>query len=81
MVSGTASLPGLAAPSPVGSLDYVSANAGAAFSFVAKQPALMLDDFSAPSALRTPISAKGLAQANAELGLDIRDDLVKRAGR
>src|SRR6267154_727198 len=34
----------LAAPAPMGSLEYVSANAGAAVSFVAKQPALMLDD-------------------------------------
>src|SRR2546429_1532741 len=34
----------LAEPAPMGSLDYVSANAEAAVSLVAKQPALMFDD-------------------------------------
>jgi len=69
----------LAAPAPVGSLDYVSANAGAAFSFVAKQPALMLDDVFSIAG-NDPDFSKGLAQANAELGFDIRNDLATALG-
>ena len=70
----------LAAPAPVGSLDYVSANAGAAFSFVAKQPALMFDDLFSTIGASDPDFSKGLAAANAELGLNIRDDLVSALG-
>ena len=70
----------LAAPAPVGSLDYVSANAGAAFSFVAKQPALMFDDVFSMIGAGDPDFNKGLAQANAELGLNIRDDLASALG-
>jgi len=70
----------LAAPAPVGSLDYVSANAGAAFSFVAKQPALMFDDVLSMVGAGDPDFNKGLAQANAALGLNIRDDLASALG-
>jgi len=70
----------LAAPAPVGSLDYVSANAGAAFSFVAKQPSLMFDDLFSTIGASDPNFSKGLAEANAELGLDIRNDLVSALG-
>lgn len=70
----------LAAPSPMGSLDYVSSNAGAAVSFVAKQPALMLDDFTSTLGAGEPDFAPSLAKANAELGLDIRNDLANALG-
>jgi hypothetical protein len=70
----------LAPPSPVGSLDYVSANAGAAFSFVAKQPALMFDDLFTTFGAGDPNFGKGLAEANAELGLNIREDLASALG-
>jgi hypothetical protein len=70
----------LAAPSPVGSLDYVSANAGAAFSFVAKQPALMFDDIVSTFGSSGPNFSQDLAKANAELGLNIRDDLANALG-
>ena len=70
----------LAAPSPMGSLDYVSANAGAAVSFVVKQPALMLDDLFNIFGASDPNFNQGLARANAELGLDIRNDLVSALG-
>ena len=70
----------LAAPAPMGSLDYVSANAGAAFSFVAKQPALMFDDLFSTIGASDPNFGKGLAEANADLGLDIRNDLVSSLG-
>jgi hypothetical protein len=70
----------LAAPAPVGSLDYVSANAGAAFSIVAKQPALMFDDLFSTIGASEPNFSKSLAEVNAELGLSIRDDLASALG-
>src|SRR5882762_4771860 len=53
----------LAAPSPMGSLDYVSSNAGAAVSFVAKHPALMLDDIFNTIGASDPNFKQGLASA------------------
>jgi len=70
----------LAAPAPVGSLDYVSANAGAVVSFVAKQPALMLDDIFSTIGASDPNFGQDLAKANSELGLDIRNDLASALG-
>jgi FecR protein/Putative zinc-finger len=70
----------LAAPAPMGSLDYVSSNAGAAVSFVAKQPALMLDDIFSTIGASDPNFSKNLAQTNSELGLNIHDDLARTLG-
>jgi len=70
----------LAAPSPMGSLDYVSANAGAALSFVTKQPALMLDDLASTFGASDPNFSKDLADTNAKLGLDIRNDVANALG-
>jgi hypothetical protein len=70
----------LAAPAPVGSLDYVSSNAGAAVSFVAKQPALMLDDIFSTIGASDPNFEKSLAQTNSDLGLNIRNDLASALG-
>jgi FecR-like protein/putative zinc finger protein len=70
----------LAAPAPMGSLDYVSSNAGGAVSFVAKQPALMLDDVFNTIGASDPNFSQGLAGTNAELGLDLRNDLAGALG-
>src|SRR5882672_2640009 len=70
----------LAAPSPMGSLDYVSSNAGAAVSFVAKQPALMLDDIFNTVGASDLSFKQGLAHTNLELGLDLRNDLASALG-
>jgi len=70
----------LAGPAPVGSLDYVSANAGAVVSFVAKQPALMLDDIFSTFGASDPNFSQDLAKANSELGMDIRNDLASALG-
>jgi len=70
----------LASPAPMGSLDYVSSNAGAAFSFVAKQPALMLDDIFSTIGASDPNFYKSLAQTNSELGLDLRNDVASALG-
>lgn len=70
----------LAAPAPMGSLDYVSSNAGAAVSFVAKQPALMLDDLFSTIGASDPNFSQDLAKTNSELGLDLRNDLANALG-
>jgi FecR protein/Protein of unknown function (DUF3352)/Putative zinc-finger len=70
----------LAAPAPMGSLDYVSSSAGAAVSFVAKQPALMLDDIFSTIGAADPNFDKNLAQTSSELGLDLRNDLASTLG-
>ena len=70
----------LAAPAPMGSLDYVSSNAGAAVSFVGKQPALMLDDIFNTIGAPDPNFQKDLARTNAELGMDVRNDLASALG-
>lgn len=70
----------LAAPAPMGSLDFVSANAGAAFSIVGKEPALMLDDAFNMIGGSDPNFSKDLAETNAKLGLDIRNDLAGAFG-
>lgn len=70
----------LAAPAPIGSLDYVSANASAAVSFVAKQPALMLDDLFSTIGASGPNFNDELAKVDSELGIDIRNDLAAALG-
>jgi hypothetical protein len=70
----------LAEPAPMGSLDYVSTNAGAAVSAVAKQPALMLDDLFSMIGSSDPNFSKNLAEMNSQLGFDLRDDLAGALG-
>jgi hypothetical protein len=70
----------LAAPAPMGSLDYVSSNAGAVVSFVSKQPALMLDDIFSTIGASDPNFSQDLAHTNSELGLDLRNDLASALG-
>jgi hypothetical protein len=70
----------LAAPAPMGSLDYVSANASAAISFVTKQPALMLDDIFSTFGASDPNFSQDLAKTNTELGMNVRNDLASALG-
>jgi hypothetical protein len=70
----------LAAPAPMGSLDYVSSNAGAAVSLVAKPPALLLDDIFSTIGASDPSFNQHLARTNSELGLDVRNDLASALG-
>ena len=69
----------LAAPSPTGSLEFVSANAGAAVSFLTKSPALMLDDM-LQMATSSSDAENHIAEANAKLNLDIRNDIAATLG-
>jgi FecR protein/Putative zinc-finger len=70
----------LAAPAPIGSLDYVSASAGMAVSFLSKQPANMLDDFFSTVNPASADLSQELAKADSELGIDIRNDLAGALG-
>jgi len=69
----------LGAPAPVGSLDFVSPNAALAVAGVTKDPASIVDD------LMAMMSADGrkndeFNKAQAELGIDIRNDLAGNLG-
>ncbi len=70
----------LAAPNPTGSLDFVSANAGAAVSFLTKNPASMLDDVLQMAMSHGPEAQDHIAEANAKLNLDIRNDIAGALG-
>ena len=70
----------LAAPNPTGSLEFVSANAGAAVSFLTKSPALMLDDLLAMAVRTSTDGNDPVAEANAKLNLDIRNDIAGTLG-
>jgi hypothetical protein len=69
----------LAAPAPMGSLDFVSPTAQAAAAFVAKSPALIFDDLvsiaGAPGGAR-----EELASLESKLDLHLREDLAETLG-
>jgi FecR protein len=71
----------LAAPSPMGSLGFVSSDAGAAVSVITKQPAEMFDDVVrlAQAHNQTNVNEE-LAQKEAQIGLDFRNNLAGALG-
>ena len=69
----------LGAPAPVGSLDFVSTNAALVFAGVTKDPASIVDDMMAMMSAEKK-NTDGLAKAQAELGIDIRNDLAGNLG-
>ena len=71
----------LAAPAPMGSLTFVSADAGAVVSVVTKQPAKMFDDVVAmvQAHNETNVSPE-LQQEEAQLGVDLRNNLAGALG-
>lgn len=70
----------LAAPAPMGSLDFVSPEASLAASFVIRDPALLVDDLlGAFEAVDPEVRAK-LAELEAREGLSLRDDLAAPIG-
>jgi len=66
----------LAAPAPMGSLEFVSAEASMAAAFVVKEPAALLDDLAALGGGE----GDGWAEIERELGLSLRDDLAAALG-
>ncbi len=71
----------LAAPAPMGSLNFVSANATAVASAVTKQPASMFDDLVRLVQARNEsnVSAE-LTQEEANIGVDVRNNLAGALG-
>jgi hypothetical protein len=69
----------LAAPAPMGSLDFVSQNAAVAIAFVAKDPKAIMDDVL--SFGRDPErTSREIADAESKLHLRLRDDIAANLG-
>lgn len=67
----------LAAPAPIGALDFVTPNASIAFAVLSKDPASIADDIIAMSSAD---SNKNLDKAEQELQINIRQDLIANIG-
>lgn len=67
----------LAAPAPMGGLEFVSQDASAAVAFVAKNPSQMLDDI---LAIAGAAGESNLARGESELGIQFRQDLADTLG-
>ncbi|HEX2165038.1 MAG TPA: FecR family protein, partial [Thermoanaerobaculia bacterium] len=67
----------LAAPAPMGSLDFVSADAHLAAAFVVKEPSAMLDDV---LAIAGGDEDHELAEVEAEIGLSLAEDVAAPLG-
>ena len=76
--SGVASW--LAAPASIGALNFITPNATAVGAFVSKNPALMVDDFLQIITRGNPQGADSWAKTQAELNLDVRNDLAASLG-
>jgi hypothetical protein len=70
----------LAAPAPIGGLDFVSTDAAVATSVVLKSPAQLFDDILAIAKLNNPDVETGLAQGEAALNIKIKEDLLNKIG-
>jgi hypothetical protein len=70
----------LAAPAPMGGLDFVSQDAGAAAAFVAKNPKDMLDDVLNIASVSNPNAQENLARGESELKIRFHQDLVDTLG-
>src|SRR5437763_931835 len=70
----------LAAPAPIGALDFITPNAAAVGAFVSKSPALMVDDLLQVITKADPQAGDSWQRHQAELNLDIRNDLAASLG-
>jgi ferric-dicitrate binding protein FerR (iron transport regulator) len=70
----------LAAPGPIGSLEFVSAGAEVAAAFVVKSPALILDDIVAMAATADDGARASWADVEARLDLHLREDIAETLG-
>lgn len=70
----------LAAPAPMRSLDFISADATLATAAVVKNPAALLDEFLAMNGGPSSEAAQKLAEFQATTGVDIRQDLAQPLG-
>ena len=68
----------LAAPGPLGSLDFISPNATLAVGMLLKNPAEIFDDISALATASNPNALAGLFQMEAALKINLRADLLSQ---
>ena len=70
----------LAAPGPMGSLEYISPDANVVAAFVVKNPVSLVDDLLGVLETVSPELRKNLDKQQAERGLDIRNDIAAPLG-
>ena len=70
----------LAAPAPMGSLEYISPDANVVAGFVVKKPASLVDDLLGVLETVSPELRKNLDKQQAAHGLDIRNDIAVPLG-
>jgi hypothetical protein len=70
----------LAAPAPIGGLDFVSKDAGIAGAFIAKSPSAMLDDFLKIANASDEHAAENIARGESELKIRFHQDLADTLG-
>jgi hypothetical protein len=69
----------LDSPAPMGSLDYISANASLAAAFIMQEPSTLIDDLVATLGNKDNFEAD-MQEAEDELGFDLREDLAALLG-
>ena len=70
----------LAAPAPIGGLDFVSKDAGAVVAFISKNPADMLDDVLNIANASDTNAAANMARGESELKIRFHQDLAETLG-
>ena len=70
----------LAAPGPMGSLEYISPDANVVAGFVVKNPVSLVDDLLGVMETVSPELRKNLDKLQSERGLNIRDDIAAPLG-
>jgi ferric-dicitrate binding protein FerR (iron transport regulator) len=70
----------LAAPGPMGALEFVSARAEVAAAFVIKSPALILDDIVGIASVGDAGTRQAVADLEAKLDLRLREDIAETLG-
>jgi hypothetical protein len=70
----------LAAPAPMGSLEYISPDANVVAGFVVKDPAKLVDDLLGVVETVSPDLRKNFDKLQADHGLDIRNDIAAPLG-
>lgn len=70
----------LAAPAPIGGMDFVSKDAGAVAAFIAKSPAAMLDDVLNIAHSSNEDASEKIAQTESELKIRLHQDLADTLG-
>ncbi|HET9836605.1 MAG TPA: FecR domain-containing protein [Candidatus Angelobacter sp.] len=70
----------LAAPAPIGGLDFVSKDAGIAGAFIAKSPSAMLDDILSIAGASDENAKENVARGESELKIRFHQDLADTLG-